>query len=175
MFINRGGHVRETPSDLIWLQRMLDDSYARAGEHLRRIITEERRLDAARLVDRLSGVQVLHLATVTAKGEPRVGPVDGLLFRGRFWFGSAPDSVRFRHLRARPQVSATVTKGEEFQVTVHGRAVEVDMTAPDTLPFRDLLIETYGESWESWAVGAPYARIDPGAMYTYSAESRSGE
>jgi uncharacterized pyridoxamine 5'-phosphate oxidase family protein len=166
--------VRETPSDLTWLQRVLDDSYARAGGHLRRIITEERRLDAVRLAERLRGVQVLHLATVTAKGEPRVGPVDGLFFRGRFWFGSAPDSVRFRHLRARPQVSATVTKGEELQVTVHGRAVEVDMTSPETAPFRDVLIETYGAGWETWAGDAPYARIDPEAMFTFSTEDKPG-
>ncbi|HEV7933240.1 MAG TPA: pyridoxamine 5'-phosphate oxidase family protein [Actinomadura sp.] len=162
-----GARVYETPSDLIWLQRMLDDSHARAGAHLRSIITEDRRVDAARLADELRGVQILHLATVTARHEPRVGPVDGLFFHGRFWFGSGPDSARFRHLRARPQVSACVTRGEGFQVTVHGRAVEVDMAAPETKPFRDLLIEVYGDDWESWAGDAPYARIEPTAMFTF--------
>ena len=45
-------------------------------------------------------MRLLALATVTADGRPIVGPVDGIFYRGAFWFGSAPDSVRFRHIRA---------------------------------------------------------------------------
>jgi hypothetical protein len=48
---------------------------------------------------------LLPLATVTADQRPLVGPVDGIFYRGSFYFGSAPDSIRFRHIRARPQVS----------------------------------------------------------------------
>ena len=45
---------------------------------------------------------LLALATVTADGRPIVGPVDGIFYRGSFHFGSAPDSVRFRHIRPAP-------------------------------------------------------------------------
>ena len=34
-------------------------------------------------------------------GRPIVGLVDGIFFRGVFHFGSAPDSVRFRHIAER--------------------------------------------------------------------------
>lgn len=157
--------AHETPEDLAELQRVLDESHASAGEHLQRIFSEERRVSAAELPDRLRGVQVLALATVTARGEPRVAPVDGHLYRGRIWFGSAPDSMRFRHIRARPSVSAAITHGEEFALVVHGTAHEVDYDAPEHEGFREYLTEVYGDT--SWARGNPYAWIEPWRMYTF--------
>ena len=94
--------MHETDADIAALQRLLDESYTHAGAHLRRVITPERRLDARALAARLTGVRLLALATVTGDGRPIVGPVDGIFYRGAFWFGSAPDSVRIRHIRARP-------------------------------------------------------------------------
>ena len=118
--------MHETADDLAKLQDLLDRSYAAGGEHLKRIITPERRLSAAQVAERLTGMSLLSLATVTADCRPLVGPVDGVFFRGAFYFGSAPDSMRMRHLRARPQVSATHVPREELSVTVHGRATFVD-------------------------------------------------
>ena len=158
----------ETPKDVAQLQALLDESHASMGQHMRSILTPERQLSAPDLIDRLQGMKLLTLATVNRRGEPRVGPVDGHFYRGAFWFGSAPDSVRFRHIRARPAVSATHLDGERFAVTVHGTAKLVDVTGDGMAGFRDLLIETYGESW--WhEVGAPsqFARIEAHRMYTY--------
>ena len=59
-------------------------------------------LDAAQVTERLVGMTLLVLATVTADGRPLNGPVDGVFYRGSFYFGSAPDSVRFRHIRQAP-------------------------------------------------------------------------
>ena len=87
--------MHETTEDLAALQGLLDRSYEGAGTHLHRIITPERRLPADRVAERLGGMCLLALATVTADGRPIVGPVDGIFFRGAFHFGSAPDSVRF--------------------------------------------------------------------------------
>src|SRR2546423_8145045 len=132
--------MRESPEDLAALQGLLDRSYASAGAHLRRIIPPERRLTAEQLSERLTGMCLLALATATRDGRPIVGPVDGIFHRGAFHFGSAPDSVRFRHLRARPHVSATYLPGEELAVTVHGRALPIDVK--DGL-FRETLLEIY--------------------------------
>ena len=98
--------MHETLEDLHALQTLLDRSYEAAGPHLRGIITPERRLDAEQVAQRLTGMCLLALATVTADGRPIVGPVDGVFHRGAFHFGSSPDSVRFRHIARRPQVSA---------------------------------------------------------------------
>src|SRR5438094_5813489 len=137
--------MHETPDDLAKLQGLLDRSFARAGSHLLSIFDPSRRLDAAQLSEILSGVRVLNLATVTASGEPRVGPVDGHFHRGRFYFGSSPDSVRFRHIRARPAVSAAYTIGEQLAVIIHGKATVIDMSSPEQAGVRAQLRETYGK------------------------------
>ncbi len=162
----------ETAADLVALQDLLDRSYASAGSHLRSIVTPERRLDAEEVVSRLAGMRLLALATVTADGRPLVGPVDGIFFRGSFHFGSSPDSVRFRHIRSRPHVSATHLPGEEFAVTVHGLAVPVDVKSDAGTDLRQTLLEVYvpryGPQWEEFLDSGPlYARIEAERMFTF--------
>src|SRR3954464_2814026 len=135
--------MHETPEDLDRLQAVLDHSYATAGAHLLEIQTPERRLTAVQIAERLTGMRLLALATVTADGRPVVGPVDGIFFRGAFHFGSAPDSLRFRHIRARPQVSATHLPGEELSVTVHGRATAVPTDRSSGAELRQALLDVY--------------------------------
>ena len=88
-------------------------------------------------------MRLLALATVTSDGRPIVGPVDGVFYGAAFHFGSAPDSVRARHIRARPHVSATHLPSEEFAVTVHGRAMPVDVRADEGAGLRQALLEVY--------------------------------
>ena len=167
--------MHESPAELTALQRLLDASYERAGPHLLRIHTPERRATAEQLVERLSGMCLLVLATVTADCRPIAGPVDGVFYRGAFHFGSSPDSVRFRHIRARPQVSATHIPGEDFAVTVHGRAVPIDVRSPAEAGFRRTLLDIYtpryGEEWESFLDSGPaYARIEAARMFACAAD-----
>ena len=82
---------------------------------------------------------LLVLATVTRR--PQVGPVDGIFMRGSFHFGSAPDSARARNIGRRPDVSATHLPGEELAVTVHGRAVPVDVGAEEGAELRQTLLD----------------------------------
>lgn len=164
--------MRETAADLERLQQTLDASYANAGRHLLSIHTPERRFDAAGVAAKLTGMRLLALATVSAAGAPVVGPVDGIFLRGAFHFGSAPDSVRARHIAARPEVSATHLPGEELAVTVHGRAVPVDVNAPEGAELRqtllDIYVPRYGESWaEMLDKGAVYWRIEPRRMFAF--------
>jgi nitroimidazol reductase NimA-like FMN-containing flavoprotein (pyridoxamine 5'-phosphate oxidase superfamily) len=166
--------VHETASDLTALQALIDRSYAAAGPHLLAIHEPERRLTAQQVSERLTGMCLLSLATVTADCRPIVGPVDGVFFRGAFHFGSAANSVRFRHIRARPQVSATYLPSEELAVTVHGRAAPIDISAAEHAAFRrtlvDIYVPIYGEQWEHEfleAVSPVYARIDAERMFTF--------
>lgn len=164
--------MRETAADLDDLQRLLDDSYAAAGTHLRSITTPQRRVGASDLCEELTGMRLLVLATATADGRPICGPVDGIFYRGRFWFGSSPDSVRFRHIRRRPDVSATHLPGEHLAVTVHGRAHEVDPWAPEHAGYVECCREVYPD-WDDWWAedgmlqGAVYACIEPRRMFTF--------
>ena len=164
--------MNETPDDLTRLQQVLDDSYTASGVHLREVIAPERRLDAASLAARLDGMKLLVLATSTADGRPICGPVDGIFHRGSFHFGSSPESIRFRHIRQRPAVSATHLDGEEFSVTVHGAATEIDLKSAAHADFRrtllDVYLPRYGEQWERFIDSGPvYARIDARRIFTY--------
>ena len=164
--------MRETDDDLAALQELLDRSAMAGGRHLSEIISDERRLTARDLCDQLHGMCLLVLATVNSKGHPITGAVDGFLYRGRFHFGSAPDSMRFRHIRASPFVSAAPLPGEHRQVTVHGRAEIIDVNAPEHAEFRQLLLDNYvpqyGAEWENMLTGgAQYARIEPDRMFTF--------
>ena len=159
--------MHETAGDLTALRDLLDRSYARTGDHMRSIFTPERRIPADELVALLPGVQVLNLATVSHACAPRVAPVDGLFYRGQFWFGSAAASVRFTHLRERPQVSASHTRGEALAVIVHGTATLIDVGDPDHVGFADYYREVYNFVWEEWDIPVQFARIDAERLYTY--------
>jgi hypothetical protein len=162
--------MHETEEDLEALRALIDRSYAAAGPHLLSIHSPERRLTAGQVCSHLTGMRLLALATVSSAGRPVVGPVDGIFFRGAFHFGSSPESVRARHIAARPWVSATHLPGEELAVTVHGRAEQVDVSSG---PFRETLlgiyVPRYGESWaDMLEKGALYWRIEAERMFTFS-------
>jgi hypothetical protein len=165
--------VHESAADIEAMQALLDRSYAQAGRHILSIHTPERRLPAEQVAARLTGMRLLVLATVTADGRPIGGAVDGIFYRGAFHFGSSPDSVRFRHIRARPHVSATHVPGEELAVTVHGRAVPLDLRAGENAGFRQALLDVYvpryGPDWEQFIDSGPvYARIEAERMFAFS-------
>ena len=105
-----------------------------------------------------------------------MGPVDGIFYRGSFYFGSSAESVRFRHIRARPQVSATHLPGEELAITVHGRAVPFDLDDAQHAGFRqallDIYLPRYGDDFlELLGSGVAYARIEAARMFTFAMRS----
>lgn len=140
--------------------------------HLREVIRPDRRLSAEALVLELTDMRLLVLATVTSDGRPITGPADGFFFRGEFYFGSSPVSLRFRHIAQRPWVSATHLPGEELSVSVHGRALPIDVNASEHSDFRQTLLDyyvpRYGKDWEQiLEAGAAYARIEANRMFTF--------
>jgi hypothetical protein len=160
--------MRETSDDIRALQQLLDRSYETAGSHLKSITTPDRRVTAEQLVEELTGMCLLVVATVTRDCRPIAGPLDGVFYRGAFHFGTAPDSIRYRHLLARPHVSATHMPREEFAVNVHGRAVPVEIAGG----FRETLLEVYvpryGPDWEKFLDSGPvYMRIDADRMFSF--------
>ena len=165
--------MHETPEELERLQEILDASAAAAGPHLRGIISEERRVDAASLCARLQGMRLLVVATVTADGRPLAGPVDGYFLHGSFVFSSGRNSVRMRHLAARPAVTATYLPGEEFAVTVHGQAELFDVLDPAHGALKQAMLDFYlptqGPAFETWlhAENPVGARIVPNKIFTF--------
>jgi hypothetical protein len=164
----------ETPEEIIQLQELLDRSAAAAGPHMRDIITAERRLTAEQVGGKIQGMRLLVAATATADGRPLTGAVDGYFLHGSWYFSSGRNSVRVRHLAARPAVSATHLPGDELCITVHGRAEVFELNDPARGELRQAMLDHYlplqGPSFETWldqsdAVGA---RIIAEKMFTFS-------
>ena len=148
----------ETEPELAALQALLDASFARASAHLKSIMTEPRRLSAARLVAELPAPAVLNIATVTASGEPRVSAVDGHFLHGHWYFTTDGDSPKARQLQARPAISASFTPRDGFGVFCHGTAAEPTEAERDLL--RQRFVELYGMAPEELADSIAYVRID---------------
>lgn len=162
--------MRETAGELRVLQDLLDTSHARASQHLHGIITDDRTLRAREVADLMTGMRVLSLATVTAKGEPRVSAVDGHFLHGRWTMSTDPRSAKGRHILARPAVSAAYIEGEEVGVFTHGRVELVRAGHPDRDEVLGHWVDHYGASalpWDdialmritpTWMVGYAYRR-----------------
>ncbi|GAA4603196.1 hypothetical protein BJY16_004530 [Actinoplanes octamycinicus] len=156
--------MRETPDQLAELQRLLETSLAGSTAHLRSIVTE-RTLTAEQVTGVLTGMCTLSLATVTARGEPRISAVDGHFLHGRWIFGTARTAAKAHHLAARPAASVSHLRGEDLGVFVHGRAEAIDLTAePEVL---DYLKEFYGADAFDWTTEVVYYRLHPHFMTVY--------
>jgi len=160
--------MRDTPEEVSELQALLDRSIGRSTEHLRNIITDERRLDAEELVRELTGMRTLNLATVTRKGEPRISAVDGHFLHARWVFTTAGSAAKARHLKVRPAASISYVDGERIGVFSHG---EVEFLTPEHPDFEEIeahLVAHYGSSPSSWADDIVYARLQPAWMVGYA-------
>jgi general stress protein 26 len=167
--------MHESPAELHQLQALLDASAARAGTHLRRIITQERRLDAGQLCSVLQGMRLLTVATVTADGRPIAGPVDGYFLHGSFWFATSRQSVRARHLSRRPAISVTHVRDERLAVAAHGEAALFDFPGPETEELRQAMLDHYlplqGQSFQEWLDAMEdgiAARVDATKLFVFA-------
>lgn len=148
----------ETAEELADVQQLLERSFARSSQHLISIMTPERRLSAARLVQELPSPAVLNLATVTSRGQPRLSAVDGHFLHGHWYFTTAAQSPKARQLRARPAVSASYTPRDGFGMFCHGRAAA--LAGAERHMVIDHFVTTYGQSPEDWGTEIAYVRID---------------
>ena len=158
----------ETDAEITALQDLLDRSHASSTEHLRGIIREERRLTAADLVALLTGMRVLSVATVTAKGDPRISAVDGHFLHGTWSFSTSGTAAKARHMRARPHVSVAHVDGEEMAVFSHGRVEELQESDADWDETLSHWTEHYGSSPLSWGEKVVLYRYHPHWMVGYA-------
>jgi general stress protein 26 len=155
----------ETPDDLAGLQALLDASHARSTEHLRSIIDDDRVLTAEQVAALLTGMKVISVATVTARGEPRISAMDGHFLHGTWTFSTSRTSAKAGHLARSPAVSVAHVDGEALAVFSHGRVVELagaELTAVD-----EHWTAHYGSSPLSWGEVVMW-RLEPTWMVGYA-------
>jgi general stress protein 26 len=161
--------MRETEEEVAALQRLLEASLGQATEHLRAIIHDQRILTARDLVALLTGMKVLSVATVTARGEPRISALDGHFLHGTWTFSTSVTAAKARHLQARPAVSVAHVDGEDLAVFGHGRAEAMREADADWAETLRHWTEHYGSSPLSWGEVAMY-RFRPHWMVGYAAD-----
>jgi hypothetical protein len=166
--------MRETESELDGLQTLLDASLARSTEHLRGIVKPgERTLTARQLVGVITGMCTLSIATVTARGEPRISGIDGHFLHGGWIFGTGRGAAKARHLAARPAVSAAHLRGEELGVFTHGHVEELNPVTGAADPQWTSILEYLRGHYESdpltWG-DVVYYRLRPSWMVAYAFE-----
>jgi hypothetical protein len=160
--------VRETEAEMRELQALLDRSAEEAGPHLRRIFRPpEHSLTAAELVRLFEGRKQIAVATVTARGEPRVSPVDALLLNGRFHFGTHATAARVRHLRARPSVALTYFERDELALVVYGTATLIEFGQRGFAEIDAAFLSVYGGTPSTADEGSVFVRVEPAAVHTF--------
>ena len=160
--------MHETPQDVAELDELLQRSIEQAGPFLRSSFEmPEKSLTAAQLCRALDGIQTVAIATVTARGEPRVAPIGAFLYRGHFYIPTTMESARVRHVRRRPGVSLTRFDGIDFAIIVHGDAVVLGEEDSEFATLERIQRELTGSTVLDWGTGA-FIRVDASACYTFA-------
>ncbi len=166
--------MRETAGDLSELQALLEDSASRASPFLRASFEiPEHSLSAEQVAGHLVGSLTVALATVTAKGEPRVAPINALFYRGSFHIPTVAQAARARHLAKRPGASLTYYEGIELAVIVHGQAAIIPQGTPTFDELDEVQTGTGQQSPRDWDGDAIYLKIEAATMYTYARNAGS--
>jgi len=167
--------MRETAEDLERLQRLLDDGIEQASGFLRSSFQmPERSLSAEQLVARLEGGLTVALATVTARGEPRVAPISAFFLHALFYVPTVAESARARHLASRPAASLTYFERTSLDVIAHGSVeiIPVEHSAFDELDETQVALGR--QSPREWRGQAVYLQLEPSRLYTYLAPDGAG-
>ena len=167
--------MNETEAELAALQQLLDRSAAEARSPMLRNIFRipKHSLSARQLVKLLHGVRHVALATSGRSGAPRVAPVDGLFFHGKFWISTDRSTARAKDLLRRKELSLTYFEGEDLAIIVHGNAVIFEPGDPefaridhDAKPLAGMgAVEASAAFGGS---GALWIRVEPRAMFTFA-------
>ncbi|SFJ17123.1 Pyridoxamine 5'-phosphate oxidase [Amycolatopsis sacchari] len=158
-------------SDIERLQQLLDESEENAGPHLRSTFgIPAQTLTASQVAGYLAKPRSLAFATVSARNEPRVAPVDAVFHGGVFHVPTVAGSARAKHVASRPAVSLTRWVPSEIAIIVHGKA---SVLGPDHGDFA-ALNELYGPPWWQDVLedgGGVYLRVSAERMFVWAQDT----
>jgi hypothetical protein len=164
--------VFETEAEIDELQRFFDSTLKRANDHMAEIVTPERRLTARQVVAYMTGTKHVAFATVNARGEPRVSPLDSLFIHGRFVMGTGAGASRVAHLRSNPACSAVHMDGERVAVVANGRVEWIGREHEDHDEVARIWRQTYG--MDPYDLGdVVLFRIVPSSMWAFASDPGS--
>lgn len=160
--------MRETDADIAQLQQLMDATLADVNPHMGAIVTPERRLSARQVVRHLQGIRHVALATVNARGEPRVSPLDTLFINGRFTLSTGGGAARLRHLGRNPACSAVHMEADRIAIVVNGAVEWLPRDHPEHDVIHGMWSETYGSDPYTWGDEIAFFRVQPASMWAYA-------
>jgi hypothetical protein len=160
--------MHETKEDLERLQELLDRSVEQAGEYLRSCFQmPQHSLKANQIVRLLQGFVTAAVATVTARGEPRVAPVGTIFYRGQFYIPTEANALRAKHLAARPGISLSFYNANDLAIVVHGRGTRLSPPDGEFETLDRLLEKETGRRVRDWGDGI-FIRVAADRFYTFA-------
>jgi len=160
--------VYETEAELDELQRLLDASNERSGAHVRSIFSADKRLSARQVSRHLQGVRQVAAAAVNRRGEPRVAPIDAVLYHGKFYLSTDATSLRARSLSRNPAVSLTYFEGADPMIVVNGRAAFIRKNDPGFPALDSEWERAYGTSILELGSTVLFIRVDASQMLAFA-------
>jgi len=118
----------ETEAELATLQKLLDESFDRAGERLSAIWDAGNRLTAPQLSG-FQGVRLVAVATVNSEGEPRVAPRSAAFLHGKFYLAANTASVMVKRLSRKPLLAVSYFENH-LMIVAHGTATPFRKGSP---------------------------------------------
>jgi nitroimidazol reductase NimA-like FMN-containing flavoprotein (pyridoxamine 5'-phosphate oxidase superfamily) len=159
----------ETNAELERMDELMRRSIERASAFLRSSFEmPEHSLSARQLAGHLQGSLTVALATVTARGEPRVAPINAVFVGGRFHVPTLAEAARARHLSRRPAASLTYYEGNDLAVIVHGQVQFIAADDPGFAAIDAAQVQSGRESPSEWGGHPVYLRLEPETLYTYA-------
>jgi hypothetical protein len=160
--------MHETDADRKALGELISRSIQDAGDFLRSSFQmPECSLSADQLIRKLEGVVTLALGTVTSGGQPRVAPVVGIFYKGRFFIPTVRDSLRARHVRRNPAVSLSLYEGIDFAVITHGSGSILGQDDSRFSELVDIQIAHSDGDVRTWG-DAVFLEVSADRLYTFA-------
>lgn len=122
-------------ADLPALQTILDRSTRTATPSVADSVAYlERQMTAAGFVEFWSGVKLVAMATVGARGQPHIAPVHAQIAGATLRLVIYDNTVRRTDLKSNPRVAFTVWNGDGGAAIIYGRAREIPESIRDARP-----------------------------------------
>ena len=162
--------MRETAEDLEVFARLVTESIEKAGSFVRSSLQMPgHSLSAGQVLRYWDRIRTAAVATVTARGEPRVAPVGVALVRGHFVVPTVAEAARAKAIKVRPAVSISHFDEGDLAIIAHGHARTIGQLDPLFRELAALQREfSDGRDVTNWEGTGVYLWMTPQTLYTFA-------
>lgn len=162
--------MRETAEDIEAFARLATESIEKAGSFVRSSLQMPgHSLSAGQVLRYWDRIHTAAVATVTAKGEPRVAPTGVALFRGHFVVPTVAGAARTKAINIRPAISISHFDEGDLAIIAHGHARTIGQSDPLFRELAALQRElSEGRDVSNWEGTGVYLWMTTQTLYTFA-------